>query len=146
MKRFRIRRIFKRPSTRFFVALGLSSLLASVLLSAMYLGVVPDRVGAIRLGRAALAFVGDDDRRLTRLAHQIGKAAVSRREAGAAVDQKDDDIGVGNRRLGLRPHAAGKRVGRCIFQTGSVDHRERQIAEPALAFAAIASDARRIVD
>ena len=55
MRRIRIGRIFKRPSTRFFVALGLSSLLASVLLSAMYLGVVPDRVGAIRLGRAALA-------------------------------------------------------------------------------------------
>jgi PAS domain S-box-containing protein len=55
IKRIRIRRIFRRPSTRFFVALGLSSLLASVLLSAMYLGVVPDRVGAIRLGRAALA-------------------------------------------------------------------------------------------
>jgi PAS domain S-box-containing protein len=45
----------KRPSTRFFVALGLSSLLASVLLLAMYLGLIPDRNNAIRLGRAALA-------------------------------------------------------------------------------------------
>ena len=55
MKRIKIGRLVKRPSTRFFVAFGLSSLLASVLLSAMYLGVVPDRTGAIRLGRAALA-------------------------------------------------------------------------------------------
>src|SRR5215212_9250416 len=46
---------FKRPNTRFFVALGLSSLLASVLLMAMYLGLIPDRLNAIRLGRAALA-------------------------------------------------------------------------------------------
>ena len=45
----------KRLSTRFFVALGLASLLASVLLLAVYVGVVPDRISAIRLGRAALA-------------------------------------------------------------------------------------------
>ena len=48
-------RIFKRPSTRFFVSLGLASLLSSVLLLAMYLGLVPDRDGAVRQGRAALA-------------------------------------------------------------------------------------------
>jgi PAS domain S-box-containing protein len=45
----------KRPSARFFVSLGLASLLASVLLLAMYLEVVPDRHAAIRHGRAALA-------------------------------------------------------------------------------------------
>jgi PAS domain S-box-containing protein len=45
----------KRPSTRFFVALGLGSLTASVLLAAVYLQLVPDRVGAVRAGRAALA-------------------------------------------------------------------------------------------
>ena len=49
------RRIFKRPSTRVFVSLGLSSLTASVLLLAMCLGLVPDRISAIRAGRAALA-------------------------------------------------------------------------------------------
>ncbi len=45
----------KRPSTRFFVALGLSSLLASVMLLAMYTGVLPDEHHTIRTGRAALA-------------------------------------------------------------------------------------------
>jgi PAS domain S-box-containing protein len=45
----------KRPSTRFFVALGLSSLLASVMLLAMYAGVLPDEHHTIRTGRAALA-------------------------------------------------------------------------------------------
>ena len=45
----------KRPSTRFFVAIGLVSLLASVLLLAIYVGLVPDRNSAIREGRAALA-------------------------------------------------------------------------------------------
>ena len=45
----------KRPSTRFFVAMGLASLLASVLLAATYLELVPDRIVAMRSGRAALA-------------------------------------------------------------------------------------------
>jgi len=45
----------KRPSARFFVTLGLASLLASVLLLAMYLEVMPDAHAAIRKGRAALA-------------------------------------------------------------------------------------------
>jgi PAS domain S-box-containing protein len=50
-----MRRLLKRPSTRFFVSLGLASLISSVLLLAFYLDIVPDRIGAIRLGRAALA-------------------------------------------------------------------------------------------
>ena len=45
----------RRPSTRFFVAIGLVSLLASVLLISIYVGLVPDRHSAIREGRAALA-------------------------------------------------------------------------------------------
>src|SRR5262245_27785610 len=50
-----MRRFLKRPSTRVLVSLGLASLMSSVLLVAFYLNIVPDRVGAIRLGRAALA-------------------------------------------------------------------------------------------
>jgi PAS domain S-box-containing protein len=50
-----MRRFLKRPSTRFFVSLGLASLISSVLLLAFYLNIVPDRMGAVRLGRAALA-------------------------------------------------------------------------------------------
>ena len=44
----------RRPSARFFVAFGLASLLASVMLMAMYLD-IPDPNNTIRLGRAALA-------------------------------------------------------------------------------------------
>ena len=50
-----MKRFLKRPSTRFFVSLGLASLISSVLLLAFYLNIVPDRDGAIRIGRAALA-------------------------------------------------------------------------------------------
>ncbi|MFZ2648774.1 MAG: ATP-binding protein [Burkholderiaceae bacterium] len=42
-------------STRFHLALGLSSLMLSALLVALYLGLVPDRDGAVRAGRLALA-------------------------------------------------------------------------------------------
>src|SRR4249920_1731832 len=50
-----MRRFLKRPSTRFFVSLGLASLISSVLLLAFYLDIVPDQIGAVRVGRAALA-------------------------------------------------------------------------------------------
>ena len=52
-----MRLFLKRPSTRFFVSLGLASLISSVLLVAFYLDIVPDRIGAVRAGRAALAEV-----------------------------------------------------------------------------------------
>jgi PAS domain S-box-containing protein len=45
----------KRPGTRFYVSLGIASLHASLLFMAIYMGLLPDRVGAIRMGRAALA-------------------------------------------------------------------------------------------
>ncbi len=45
----------KGLSTRFHLALGLSSLVASVLLVSLYFGLVPDRDAALRSGRMALA-------------------------------------------------------------------------------------------
>jgi PAS domain S-box-containing protein len=45
----------KRPNARVFIAVGLASLLASVMLLAMYAGVLPDEHQLIRTGRAALA-------------------------------------------------------------------------------------------
>jgi PAS domain S-box-containing protein len=42
-------------NTRVYIALGLASLMATVLLAASMLGLIPDRNGAIRDGRAALA-------------------------------------------------------------------------------------------
>ena len=45
----------KRLSSRFHLALGLSSLLLSIVLLAIYLGLVPDRDHAVRASRATLA-------------------------------------------------------------------------------------------
>jgi PAS domain S-box-containing protein len=47
----------KAPSTRFYLTLGLVSMMTSLLLVAIYLNLVPDRAGAVRAGRAALAEV-----------------------------------------------------------------------------------------
>ena len=61
---------FKHLSSRFHLALGLSSLVVSVLLMAQFAGLVPDREGALRAGRVALAetvavssmaMLGDED-------------------------------------------------------------------------------------
>ncbi len=43
----------KRPSNRFFIAAGLTSMLAGILFVAIFLGIIPDRLEAERKGRAA---------------------------------------------------------------------------------------------
>ena len=40
-------------------------------------------------------------------AHEIGEGAIDRRQPGARVDQEQDRIGLRDRGLGLRLHAAG---------------------------------------
>ena len=45
----------RRLSTRFFISMGLVSLLLSAMLLGLYGGVVPDTWAAMRLGRIALA-------------------------------------------------------------------------------------------
>ena len=45
----------KRLSSKFHIALGLTFLLVSLVLASSYLGFIPDRIGAIRAGRTALA-------------------------------------------------------------------------------------------
>ena len=47
----------KRLSARCHIALGLTCLLVSLILIALFVGLIPDRVGAIRQGRTALAEV-----------------------------------------------------------------------------------------
>ena len=66
-------------------------------------------IGFERAGLAgpALALVGDHDHRLAGAAHEIGECAVDRRQARARIDQEQDRVGAGDRRLGLR-HACGR--------------------------------------
>ncbi len=49
--------VLKRLSSRFHLALGMSSLVVTLLLGALFAGLLPDRDGALRSGRSALAEV-----------------------------------------------------------------------------------------
>ncbi len=49
-------------------------------------------------------------------------------------------------RLGLRAHPAGQAFRRRLLESGRVDHGEFYVAEPALAFPAIARDAGPVIN
>ncbi len=89
----------KGLSAKFHIALGESLLVVSMLLTALFLGLVPDRIGAIRESRAALAevlavnssiFVGQKD--VDRL-HEDLKLVVERNEdiLSAGIRRIDGD-------------------------------------------------------
>ena len=59
---------------------------------------------------------------------------------------RSDDVGLVERALGLRPHAAGKRLGRGFFEAGGVDDPEGKIGDVPLTLAAVARDPGQIVD
>ncbi len=99
-----------------------------------------------RLRRPPLALVGDQDRGLAGAAHQIGEGVVDRRRPDARIDQEEDRVGGGKRRGGLRLHAAREAFRRRLLEAGGVDHGEGEIAERRAALAAVAGDARPIVD
>ena len=84
----------------------------------------------------ALAFVGDRNDRLVDATQPIGEVLVDRRNAGAGIDEKDDDRGVGQRLLGLPAHAGREPLAHCVFQPGRVDDAEAEVAETCLALAA----------
>ena len=71
---------------------------------------------------------------------------VSPGDPSARVDDEEDRIAVGERGLGLRPHAPGKRLGIAFLEPRRVDHREGEIQQPPFALAPVAGDARLIVD
>ena len=72
--------------------------------------------------------------------------AVDRRHALARIDHEQRDVGLVERALGLRPHAAGKRLGRRLFEPGGVDQPEVEIGDMPLALAAVAGHPGQIVD
>ena len=73
----------KPVSTRTFIALGLVSIVSSALLAASFLGLIPDRAGAVREGHVALAeaiaagstaiISGEDPRRLDAVLRFVAK-------------------------------------------------------------------------
>ena len=81
------------------------------------------------LRRPALAFVGDQDRRLAGTAHQFGESVVYRRRPDPRVDQEEDRVSAGKRGGGLSLHAARQAIRRRLLQTGGIDQGEGEVAE-----------------
>ena len=67
-------------------------------------------------------------------------------QAGARVDDEQDRVAVDKRRFRLRAHPARKRGRVAFLEAGRVDDGEGKVGEPRLALAAVAGDARLIVD
>ena len=65
-------------------------------------------VGAGQPG-AALGLVGDEDHGLAGAAHEFGEGTIGGKQPDAGVDEEEDDVGIGDRRFGLRAHAAEER-------------------------------------
>ena len=72
--------------------------------------------------------------------------ARSSRSAGAGIHQEQYRVRLPDRRRRLRLHPRRQAVALGVFETGGVDHLERQIAELAFAFAPVARHAGLIVD
>ncbi len=103
------------------------------------------RPRARRRAAAALGLVGDEDDGLAGAAQPVGEMAIERRHAGARIDEEERDVGVGERALGLRPHARGELARRRLLEPGGIDDAEAQIAEARLGLAAVARHAGRVV-
>ena len=97
------------------------------------------------LGGAALAFVGCENDRLARAAHEIGEHLVGADQSCPRVDEKHYDIGLLYGRLGLLPHACGK-PGIAGFEPRGVDQRHVVSTERRLGLAPVAGQAGLIVD
>jgi hypothetical protein len=99
-----------------------------------------------RLAGTAFRFVGEHQHWLAMAPELAGEFAIDRRHAGPRVDDEETDVGVGNRCFRLRAHAVLETAARCGIEACGVEKPESQIGEPALTFAAVARDARLVVD
>src|SRR6185369_922762 len=69
-----------------------------------------------------------------------------RHRSGLGVEHEEHRVSLPDRRLGLRHHAAGQRLGARFFEARGVDDGEVEIAETSLALPPVAGDAGPVVD
>ena len=100
--------------------------------------------GNRRIGRHALGLVDrEPDARMAPQA--LGDVAVGRRESGAAVDDEDHRVGLGDRLLGLARHLHRQALVRARLEAAGVDGDEAALARASLAVMAVARHARQVV-
>ena len=108
----------------------------------------PQAVGIEQTGLSGPAFrlVGQQDDRLARLAHDLGKGLVERHDTGARIDQQQTDIRILDRDLGLGAHLRLQTFLFLVVIAGGVDQTQVHIAETAHGLTAVARDARPVID
>ena len=99
-----------------------------------------------RLTVLAFALVGDKHDRLVGTACEIREGTVGRRQTDPCIDHEHQRISGSDRRFRLLLHPRGERTLRAFIQACGIDQREFEIAEPALAFAAVAGDSWLVID
>gem|GEM_PF-4239642 len=107
-----------------------------------------ERIGLQHAAFAGAAFglVGQHDHRHRRGAQPLADLLVQRRQPGARIDHEKCHIGGFQRRFGLLAHAAGKRFGLVVLPTRRIDDLEFQAEQFGIAEAAVARNARLVVD
>src|SRR5687768_11025547 len=95
---------------------------------------------------AAFGLVGEQNDGLALAAHERGEMAVDGRDPVAGIDHEQAEIGLIDRRFRLPVHATGEACGGSFIEARRVDQGEIETAERSFAQAAVARDARTIVD
>src|SRR5262249_53719970 len=68
---------------------------------------------------------------------EVGERAIARRRAGTGIDDEKNGIGLRHGRPGLGLHLGRKALALPFLEAGSVDHRERKVAELPGAFSPV---------
>ena len=76
----------------------------------------------------------------------VGKCDVVRRQSGAQVIEKQQDIGVANACFGLGAHASRKGLGRRFLETGGVHDLETQIKQRRVMQPTVAGHSGLVID
>src|SRR5262249_43858627 len=106
----------------------------------------PIGIKCASLAGAAFAFIGDENDALASLANHVRERTICSGGAGSRVNQKQNGIGLGDRRRCVRLHRSGEALAPGVFQAGGTDHLEGEIAELCVAFTPIPRHSRPIVD
>ncbi len=94
----------------------------------------------------ALGLIDDQMQRPAGAAQQFGDHLVLRRQAGADIDEEQQHIGLGDRRLGLTRHFMDDAVLGLRLEAAGIDDQKGPLAEPAMAVMAIARQAGLVGD
>lgn len=96
--------------------------------------------------RVVLAFIDAKNDRQILTAQEIGKMLVHRRQAGPAIDKKQNGIGLLHRRFRLPAHPCRNGIIKRLFQPRRIDHPDRPVENPPRRFPPVPRHPRLVID